>query len=213
MNQKFLLSIFFISLFLLPSSLLTASNVEVVSEPDYEAIYEAETYPIIFRFTDDNGNVVEKEIRVTVKFQRTNENEAYKEVIDAHDVVIGKGLIEEFSNEQLLYLVKARAWRTDTNEAVSVSVEKFTRTATDYHELIVTTENGTKTTVHIFESEFAGESTLVQYFDFYEKNNWGYSMFTFATGVLVVVPMLIFAFSFGHVQKEIEVLQKIFYKK
>lgn len=110
-----------------------------------------ESYPITLTSEDENGNVVEKEIMVTVSSPNAIINTENNEGIVANDfkTTIGKTL--EMSKEELIKHSNAYAWDIKTKEAITITDFKVIQKSEYDYEVCFATKKGTSTCVNAVE--------------------------------------------------------------
>lgn len=192
----------------------TAAPVETTT---YEVTEQAGTYPIELTTYDEATQSYIKEIRyITVVFPRTVVSKAYKEAIDASDVVVYKDTLAKITDEELIKIAKARAWSTyDASPIPITKVEKKLKDKTNgIYAVSFSTAKDTTVTVHMMGSEQnelpVAITKLEQYFTYPEMIR-ELNQQTFKIGGLFVLLFIITILIYFYTNKNIDEAEDVLY--
>lgn len=148
--KKWIIYILLFFVILVPSTPVSASPVESTAK-----MREAGTYPVTVSHKDKvTGEEKEVVVYVTVITPRTTIDEGVNEGIDASDVLVPVGTMENITDAVIITLTNAHAW--NLADGSSITIAKVELISIDdkegMYQVKFSTEKGTATIVTILES-------------------------------------------------------------
>lgn len=148
--KKWIIYILLFFVILVPSTPVSASPVESTAK-----MREAGTYPVTVSHKDKvTGEEKEVVVYVTVITPRTTIDEGVNEGIDASDVLVPAGTMEDITDAALITLTNAHAWNLADGSPIEIAkVELISIDDKEgMYQVKFSTEKGTATIVTILES-------------------------------------------------------------
>lgn len=195
-----------------PSLPLLATQIIDIEEIPTE---QAGTYPITITYQADDGTLYEEVIYVTVHYPRTIEYKDLNEAIDAHDIELSANVFDQLTNEELIHLAGAHAWRLSdgTVQPITSIIRQQNYNGLGIHQVSFSTAKGTTVIINVVyrETEFIMQNKI-SYFNFATEESY----FVFAevtlSGIVLIILVVLF-YSRSMRQKTNEISDLLFQKK
>lgn len=199
----------FLSIFLLTTGDFLSATSSSTSVEDVG------TYPITYSYYDEEtGLEKEKTVYVTLTRDKTIINQEYQEAIDANDLLVEKGVLDEVTDEELIRMTNAKAWDVRTGNSLPIVVVelKVVNEAQGIYSVFYSTQAGTSVVIYIVEMEgyfVTGKNSYMNLTDF--KMISKRQLYIIYTLVFVLLIMMVFVFIYSN--KKLDDMEYVLYRK
>lgn len=126
-----------------------SKNVQIIPSEKIEE-GEAGTYPIIYKYYDQNGHLVAEDTQyITLTYQKTIVNYELAEAIDARDVTMTTTDFWGLTDQNIMVLTSGKAWELQTGTSIPITKIERKEINKYLYEVTLYTARNTHTTVVI----------------------------------------------------------------
>lgn len=212
MKKQYLFLLFVVgSLLFYPINL----SAEPTCSENNVPITEAGTYPVTLYYQDEQGEACHV-IYITLKQRHTIEHVDGQEAINAHDLEIPAGYFEQLTDDDLILLTKARAWKIPSNQTVPITTvtRELKNTNIQLYNVTFMTTKGTQTTISVVETPEAfvrGLNSSDTFLNLEGMESY-VTIQNILASLLLIIPILILLFNYFKSKKDINYINTLLYK-